>query len=282
MRYKDYYKILNISKTAAPEEIKKAYRALALKYHPDKNPGNLQAEEQFKEVNEAYNVLSDPDKKQKYDNLGSNWEQYADRGTTSGGNYGHSRRDSVFSDFFESIFGFAEPTGRRRTKGHDYKANISISLEDAFHGTSRIINANGKRLNVNLKPGIKDGQVLKMTHHGAPGTNGGKPGDLYVTVNVNKHRKFTRKENDLYADEPLNAITAMLGGNLTVGAIDKSVKINIPEGTDSNKTFRLKNMGMPDYNKPGSRGDYYARVVITVPKNLSETEKNTLRNLKRY
>ncbi len=281
MEYKDYYKVLDVNKTSSQDEIKKAYRKLAVKYHPDKNPGNPTAEERFKDLNEAYDVLSDPSKRQKYDNLGSDWQQYSARGSSY--HYRRRRRNesSHFSDFFESFFGYEEPSFRRRpTKGQDYSAQATITLEEAFSGTSRRLNLNGTRLNLNLKPGIVDGQVLKMSGRGAPGGGGGPAGDLYVTINVGKHNKFTRKGNDLYGDEPLDALTAIVGGSLTVHSISKSANITVPEGTDSNKTFRLKGMGMPDYNNPAMRGDYYAKLVIKVPKNLPEIDKTILRNLR--
>ncbi len=294
MDYKDYYKILGVDKKAGQDDIKKAYRKLAIKYHPDKNPGDKKAEEKFKEINEANEVLSDPDKRKKYDELGENWQHYQQGG--GGGQYGFgggrpggggqqyysSSDEGGFSDFFESFFGRGGGGfggGRQRTqqiKGEDYQAETTITLEEAFQGTTRQVNLANQKLNLKLKPGIADGQVLRMKEKGGPGMNGGPHGDLFITIHVQKHPRFTRKGDDLYFDHSLDAFTAILGGKLPVDTIDKTININIPPGTDSDKTFRLKEMGMPEYSNPRQRGDSYVKVVITVPKNLSEKDKETL------
>jgi curved DNA-binding protein len=291
MEYKDYYKTLGVDKKATQEEIKKAYRKLAVKYHPDKNPGDKKSEEKFKEISEANDVLSDAAKRKKYDDLGSDWQQYAQQnyGGQGGSAQGRGRRsrqfsegdEEGFSDFFESIFGFSGSSRRSNVqmKGEDYSAEATISLEEAFHGTTRQINLTNQKLNLNLKPGIPDGQVLKMKGKGAPGRNGGPAGDLFITVHIATHPKYERKGNDLYADEPLDVYTAILGGKEPVKAIDKAVSITIPPGTDSNKTFRLKGMGMPDYKDPLKRGDYYVRMIITVPKTLTAEEKELVERL---
>ncbi len=301
MEYKDYYKTLGVDKKATQDEIKKVYRKLAVKYHPDKNPGDKKAEEKFKEISEAYDVLSDAEKRKKYDTLGSDWQQYAQagqrgnagdyfnsqqyarqgRGQGQGGAQFFSSEDSGFSDFFESIFGrgaagFSGARGSQHMQGEDYQAETTISLEEAFHGTTRQLNLATQKLNLKLKPGIADGQVLRMKGKGAPGMNGGPDGDLFITIHVQKHAVYERKGNDLYFDQAVDAFTAMLGGSITVKAIDKSLKINIPAGTDSNKILRLKEMGMPTYANPKQRGDCYLRVIITVPKNLSQQDKDAL------
>ncbi|MCD6010638.1 MAG: DnaJ-class molecular chaperone with C-terminal Zn finger domain [Flavipsychrobacter sp.] len=292
MEYKDYYKILGVDKKASQEDIKKAYRKLAVKYHPDKNPGDKKAEEKFKELNEANDVLSDPDKRKKYDELGANWQQYQQGGgyqdfggtrgyggSRTGGTY-YSEEDSGFSDFFESLFGSRSGGGgrgrRNGMKGEDYQAETTITLEEAFHGTTRQLNLENQKLNLKLKPGIADGQVLRMKEKGGPGYGGGPNGDLFITIHVQKHPRFTRKGDDLYFDSPLDAFTAILGGKLPVQAIDKTLNINIPPGTDSDKVFRLKEMGMPEYSNPKQRGDAYVRVVLTVPKNLSDKDRELL------
>lgn len=284
MEYRDYYKILGVEKSTSADDIKKAYRKLAVKYHPDKNPGDKKAEEKFKEINEAYDVLSDPDKRKKYDNLGSNWQQYAQPGgfgqTYQGYNRSNRRQandEGMFSDFFESIFGFGD---QRRSnvssKGQDQQAETTISLEEAFHGTTRQVNLGDHKLNLKLKPGIANGQVLKMREKGAAGRNGGPAGDLYITVNIAAHPRYERKGNDIYSEAPLSVFTAILGGKEPVTTIDKTLSINIPAGTDSNKTFRLKGMGMPDYDHPERRGDHYVKMVIEVPKDLTSTEREQL------
>jgi curved DNA-binding protein len=298
MDYKDYYKVLGVDKKATQDEIKKIYRKLAVKYHPDKNPGDKKAEEKFKEINEANDVLSDPVKRKKYDELGENWQQYQQGGGGSpfgfqggqrpgGGQsqYYSSSDTGGFSDFFESFFGsggggFGSGGGRQRStrqmKGEDFQAETTITLEEAFHGTSRQVNLEHQTLNLKLKPGIADGQVLRMKEKGGPGMNGGPHGDLFITIHVQKHPRFSRKGDDLYFDHPLDAFTAILGGKLPVATIDKTININIPPGTDSDKTFRLKEMGMPEYSNPKQRGDCYVKVIITVPKDLSEKDKEAL------
>jgi curved DNA-binding protein len=288
---------LGVDKKATQEEIKKVYRKLAVKYHPDKNPGDKKSEEKFKEVSEAYDVLGDPDKRKKYDNLGDNWQnqqqggyqndfnnsRQAGRGRQQSSSQYFTGDESGFSDFFESIFGRGATgfgnTGQRggmQMKGNDYQAEAVISLEEAFHGASRQINLTNQTLNLKLKPGISDGQVLRMKEKGGPGMNGGPNGDLFITIHIQKHPVYERKGDDLYFDQPLDVFTAMLGGKLSVQAIDKALKINIPPGTDSDKTFRLKEMGMPEYSNPKQRGDSYVRVIISVPKNLSDEDKETL------
>lgn len=286
MEYKNYYKILGVEKTTTQEEIKKAYRKLAVKYHPDKNQGNKKAEETFKEINEAYDVLGDVEKRKKYEQIGDNWQQHANQNqqeyyAQSNKKYNQNQsnsNESRFSDFFESIFGYNDNIKRSTTKrrGEDHQANTTITLEEAFHGTSRQVKLSTSQLNLKLKPGITDGQVLKMKEKGGTGINGATAGDLYITIQVAPHNKYERKGNDLYADEPLDVFTAIKGGKQVVSAIDKQLTVTIPAGTDSNKVFRLKGMGMPHYDNPQERGDYYARLVITVPKNLTTKENNLI------
>jgi curved DNA-binding protein len=293
MEYKDYYKILGVAKTATAEEIKKTYRKLAVKYHPDKNQGDTKSEEKFKEINEANDVLGDPEKRKKYDDLGENW-QYQQQGNP---NAGQSRRqsqgneyygggdDGRFSDFFESIFGHdASGFGNARQrsyqmKGEDLQGEVEISLEDAFNGTSRQFTVNGQKLNLKIKPGVTDGLVLRVAGKGNPGANGGPSGNLLITIHVAKHHRFERKENDLYFDEWLDVYTATLGGKLPAHTIDKTLNVNIPVGTDSGKSFRLKGMGMPLYADATQRGDAYVRVMINVPKDLSDEEKDLFKQL---
>jgi len=294
MEYKDYYKILGVDKKASQEDIKKTYRKLAVKYHPDKNPGDKKAEEKFKEINEANDVLGDPEKRKKYDDMGENWQAYQHGGFPNGSGQRRSGRqqrtqqnyqgdEGQFSDFFESFFGSGgfgggRTSGGRRTqmKGEDYQAETSISLSEAFHGTARQVNLSEQKLNLKLRPGIEEGQVLRMKEKGGPGMNGGPAGDLFITIHVEPDARFERKGNDLYFDQPLDAFTAILGGTLSAHGIDKTVNIKIPPGTDSHKVFRLKGMGMPVYSDPVQRGDGYVRVIITVPKDLSESDIETL------
>jgi curved DNA-binding protein len=300
MDYKDYYKILGVSKTASQDEIKKAYRKLAVKYHPDKNPGDKVAEGKFKEVNEANEVLSKPDKRKQYDELGENWQNYQQAGgyANHGGNRGGNRRSSggggfstedfyggggQFSDFFESIFGGgASPGGgggRRASAGEDLQAEMQITLEEAFHGGSRQVTIGDSKVNMKLKPGITEGQVLRLKGKGEPGRNGGPNGDLRITMHILQNPKFERKENDLYFDQPIDLYTAVLGGKIAVQSISKTVNMTIAPGTDSNKTFRLKGLGMPYYNDPEKFGDAYVKVIIQVPKHLTDQEKELFEQL---
>ncbi|HET8964211.1 MAG TPA: DnaJ domain-containing protein, partial [Chitinophagales bacterium] len=221
MEFKDYYKILGVSKTASTEEIKKAYRKLAVKYHPDKNQGNKAAEEKFKEANEANDVLSDPEKRKKYDELGENWKYYQSGGTPPNQGFRGGRQQyqysgaaddfdsGNFSDFFESIFGnrFGGKT-RGPSKGEDYQANVTLSLEEAYWGTARLLEVNGEKLQMKFKPGTADGQTLRIRGKGGPAGKGGQRGDIYVNVHISSHPDFERKENDLYCDIPVDLYTA--------------------------------------------------------------------------
>ncbi len=291
MDYKDYYKVLGVDKKATQDEIKKAYRKLAVKYHPDKNQGDKKLEEKFKEANEANDVLSDPEKRKKYDELGENWQHYqpgAQGGPGRGGQgYQYNNPDEgSFSDFFESLFGHSSSgfgNSRQRgggaRKGTDYTVETEISLDEAFYGTERQLTLETQKLNIKIKPGITEGQVLRLKGKGGPGVRGGAAGDILLTVHVARHPRLERKGNDLYFDTYLDAFTAMLGGKLPVTIIDKTLNINIPAGTDSGKVFRLKETGMPDYDDPTRRGDSYVKVMLTVPKNLTEEEKEILTTL---
>jgi len=289
--YKDYYKILGLKKGASADEIKKAYRKLAVKYHPDKNPGDKAAEDKFKEANEANEVLGNAEKRKKYDELGENWQQnqqYANQ--NRGGRPGFSTEEfygdgGQFSSFFESIFGSGAGFGgsRQRSsrpqKGENQEATITLTLDESFHGTSKQVTLNGTKLNLKFKPGTSQGQVLRLKGKGGQGFFGGENGDLLITVTIAPNGRYEVKGSDLYFDQPLDIYTAILGGKVTVQGIDKSVTMNIPAGTDSHKTLRLKGMGMPVFGKADERGDAYVRMVLQVPKNLSDEEKELFAKL---
>ncbi len=289
MDYKDYYKILGVSKTATTDEIKKAYRKLAVKYHPDKNPNNKLAEDKFKEANEANGVLMDAEKRKKYDELGENWNQYQQPGQSgkaqdrSAGNgrsryqsYNANEQEGDFSDFFENIFNATysdRQQGKpRATKGHDYKADMHVSLEDAYTGVARQIELQEQKLQIKIKPGVKDEQALRLRGKGGKGLNGGQDGDIYITVHVAKHARYKRKEDDLYCDIMVDLYTAILGGSIIIETIRNPIKMNISAETDSGKVLRLKGMGMPRYGKENEFGDLYAKVSIAIPKNLTPRE----------
>lgn len=284
MDYKDYYKILGVTKTATAIEIKKAFRKLAVKHHPDKNPNDKAAEEKFKEVNEANGVLSDVEKRKKYDELGENWNNYQpnaqgynsaqERNTAYSA--GEQFNEGNFSDFFESVFGSRFGGAKQRTqqayKGEDYNAEMQLSLEEAYSGTTRLIELNKLKLQLNIKPGVKEGQLLRMKGKGGKGSNGGQDGDVYITVHVTEHPHYKRKEDDLYCDITVDLYTALLGGKTLVRTLHNPIKMNIAAETDNGKVLRLKGMGMPRYGKENECGDLYAKVNIVIPKNLSPKE----------
>ena len=306
MEYKDYYKILGVDKSATQDEIKKAYRKLAMKYHPDRNAGNKSSEEKFKEITEANEVLSDPEKRKKYDTLGSNWKQYQNTGGQGFGdfytNFGGGRRPSGstyefsgdindifggvggggFSDFFESFFGgsgrgFGGRTPPQKT-AIDVEANMNITLEDIFNGSEKQISVEGKKLKIRIIPGTKDGQKLRLKGMGRSKTANGEKGDLYLNLHVLQHPFYEIKENDLYYNLDVDLYTAVLGGKENIKTLDgKTISISIPEGTESGKTLRLKNLGM---NNNNVRGDLFVRILVTVPKSLSKEEKELFKKLK--
>lgn len=291
MNYRDYYKILGVDKSASAEGIKKAFRKLAIKYHPDKNPNNKQAEEKFKEINEANEVLGDPAKRKKYDELGENWNQYQQQGGQEGNfdwskwqNQGGGQHRTYhegdfsggdFSDFFSNIFGgeFQGRTRKQRVrKGNDLEAEIQISLEEAYHGTARQLQVDGETLQIKIKPGVSEGQNLRLKGKGGHGSGGGIRGDIYMKVHIEAHPYFARKGDDLYHDISVELYTAILGGKTTIRTLKGTMKIDIPKGTENGKVFRLKGLGMPKFGKENEFGDLYAKANIILPKNLSEKE----------
>ena len=302
MDYKDYYKILGVDKKASQDEIKKAYRKLAVKYHPDKNPGDEAAEEKFKEINEANEVLGDPEKRQKYDELGENWQHFQQGGgqgsgfdwsqwqqQPGGGRYYYEGGasdfgDEGFSDFFENIFGGMGGRGgqRRRAqgKGQDYEANMEITLEEAYHGTSRILQLQNQKIRINTKPGTQDGQKLRIKGKGAPGFNGGPAGDLFINVSVLPHSLYQRKGNDLIQKINVDLFTAVLGGKTEINTFSGPVKVTIPQGTQNDKTLRIKGKGMPLYGKKDQFGSMLVKININIPSNLSEEQKELFEKLR--
>ncbi|NCA84624.1 MAG: J domain-containing protein [Clostridia bacterium] len=309
MEYKDYYKTLEVEKSASQDDIKKSYRRLARKYHPDKNQGNPKSEEKFKELQEAYEVLRDAAKRQKYDQLGANWNQYQHAGggandfgrwaqQGAGSEYRTASFDEVFgdsggfSDFFRSFFGGAAGnsesfggTRRRRTsgyrsiKGSDYQAEVRLTLADAFRGSSAVLDVNEQKIKVNIKPGVRDGQVLRVKGKGAPSPTGGESGDLLLKISVFNNTPFTTEGNDLRLAVTTDLYTAMLGGKLTVDAIDKPISVTLPRETSIGKTLRLKGQGMPVYGKADERGDLYLKINVALPKGLTVEEVNLFEKL---
>lgn len=305
MEYKDYYKVLGVDKNASQEDIKKAYRKLAVKYHPDKNVGDKQAEEQFKLINEANEVLSDPEKRKKYDQLGENWKQYENQpggGWSSyGGGGGQGRQyqyegdfsdifgsgGSGFSDFFEAFFGRGAGSGGRRSqretqyKGQDFEAEVGITLEEAHHGTVRVIQVGDEKLRITIKPGVDDGQLLRVKGKGGQGSNEKYRGDLYVRIKILPHTVFSRKGDDLYAKQNIDLYTAVLGGEVMVNTISGTIKVTIPAGTPNGKTIRIKGKGMPVNEANDKFGDLYLELHILTPANLTEKEKQLFEQLRK-
>jgi curved DNA-binding protein len=302
MEYKDYYKILKLNKDASNEEIKKTYRRLAKKYHPDKNPNDKKAEEKFKQISEAYEVLKNPEKRKKYDQLGTNWKQYHSAGggewfrdfanSEQGGGFHFSgdfdevfSKAGGFSDFFENFFGAGSRTSGRRTsnpqKGRDYSAAISISLEEAHKGTEREISVNGKKIKVKITPGIEEGKKLRLKSQGAEGTNGGEKGDLYLIIQIQKHPVFERTNNDLFMDLNVDLYTAVLGGKKEITTIDgRRINITIPQQTANGTILKIKGIGMNNPDQSQNRGNLFIKIFVDVPKNLSEEEINLFKKLR--
>lgn len=307
MEYKDYYKILGVSKNATKDEIKKAYRKLAVKYHPDKAKGNKEAEEKFKEINEANEVLSDDEKRKKYDQFGENWQYYQQSGQQGGFDWsqyaspGGGREyysysgdagdfgGSGFSDFFETLFGggFGQTQTRRRRgasrtsqiRGEDLSAELSITLEDAYHGAEKIFDLDGESIKLKIKPGIADGQLLKLSGKGSRGYRGGTAGDLMLRINVLGDPLFERKGNDLHTNMSVGLYTAILGGKAPLKTFKGTINISIPKESQNGKVMRLQGMGMPAYGRPAQFGDLYVKLSVDIPTNLTPKEISLFQEL---
>lgn len=286
MEFRDYYKELGLSKSASDDEIKKAYKKLAVKYHPDKNPGDKAAEEKFKTINEAYTVLSNSDKRQQYDQYGENWNYYKEAGNKSR-QYADTKAHGYdffgqngFSDFFETFFGSGfKRSGKGSVRGTDYEGNLGITLYEAYFGASKTFKVNGRPYSIKLKPGISDGKTLKIKEKGGPGVNGGPNGDLYITVQIENDPVYERKKDDLHIEFKIPVYTLILGGKYSVNTMKGPVNIDIPAETPNGKIFRLKNLGMPKYSLENEYGDLYVKVNAEIPRNLSEEEKNLIHQL---
>jgi curved DNA-binding protein len=316
MQYRDYYDILGLSKDAGERDVKRAFRGLARKYHPDVNPGDPKAEERFKEINEAYEVLSDPEKRKKYDQLGSDWARWQQTGgragdfdwsrwTTGGGpgagvhvRYGRPEDfeglfggAGTFSDFFTQIFGGAarragDASGgfrfrSRPSRGQDFQQEVQISLREAYSGTTRVLQKDGRRLEVRIPPGARSGTRVRVSGQGGPGPSGGAPGDLYLRVSVEPDQQYDRQGDDLHVTVAVELYTAVLGGKTTVPTFSGQVSLAIPPGTQNGQTFRLRGQGMPRIKKPSERGDLFAEVDVLVPEHLSQREKDLFEELRR-
>ena len=290
---RDYYAILGVSKDASEADIKKAYRKLAVKYHPDKNPNNKEAENKFKEINEAYEVISDPDKRKKYDQFGENWNRVNEQGPPPGGGgqyqyYGGDAGGGGFNfegdpnDIFESFFGGSGFGGGRKNgkmKGGDFQSETTITLEEAFHGTDRLLQLENQKLRIKLKPGSYEGQVIKLAGKGGPGRNGGPAGDLFITIHVMPHARYKRDGNNLVQTLNIDLFTAVLGGKQEVETLTGKISITIPAGTQNGKILRIKSKGMPVYGKTDQWGDLLLEIHVNIPEQLTDEQKELFKQL---
>ena len=292
MTFVDYYKILGIDKTATPADIKNAYRKLARKYHPDLNPNDKDAKTKFQQINEANEVLSDPEKRKKYDQHGKDWQhadqfnnakQYQNQSSNFGGqNYSEAQTEGDFSDFFESMFGGSGSAGRGRQvkfRGEDYNAQLQLNLIDAFTNHQKTLTVNGKNIRITIPAGIENGQTIKIAGHGGAGINGGPNGDLYITFSISNHPKFSRLGNNLYATVDLDLYTALLGGEMTTDTLNGKVKINVKPETQNGTKIKLKGKGFPVYKHEGEFGDLYITFALKIPTNLTAKQKELVTEL---
>jgi DnaJ-class molecular chaperone len=322
VEFKDYYATLGVSKTATDKELKAAYRKLARKHHPDVNPGDKGAEARFKEINEAYEVLGDADKRRKYDELGANWRLYEQAqaqgqpfpggGSPFGGGPGEGGawtinmgggpggyrtmtddemremfgNDDPFSNFFHTFFGGAGPgagEGRARgraprpARGRDIESEAELTLEEAYHGAMRRVSitlgGHARSVDVRIPPGVKDGSRVRASGEGEAGSGGAASGDLFLRVHIKPHPVFERKGDDLYVKVPVAPATAVLGGEAQVPTVTGSVRLKVPETTQSGQTFRIKGHGMPVVGKPDAKGDLYATADIQLPRTLTADQR---------
>lgn len=284
MEFIDYYKILDISKTAAEPEIKAAYRKLARKYHPDLNPENKEAETKFKEINEANEVLSDPENRKKYDKYGKDYKhgeayekarsQQQQYSSQQSGPQDFSNEE--YSNFFESMFGGGKSSysqGRsQKYKGQDYNSELNLELKDVYITQSQILTVNGEKIRLTIPAGVENGQIIKIKGKGGMGANGGPNGDLFIKFNINNHTQFKRVGNDLYQNIDLDLYTSILGGEIYVDTFNGKVKLQIKPDSKVDSKVKLKGKGFPIYKKEGEFGDMILSYHIKLPTNLSEKE----------
>lgn len=303
MEFIDYYKVLGLKKDATKSDIKKAYRKLARKYHPDLNPDDSAAQKKFQQINEAHEVLIDPEKKKKYDKYGKDWQhaeefekarsqqQYQQQysgggfgGRTSGGfeGFGGAGDHGDFSDFFESMFGGAARGGGRRTarfRGQDYNAELHLNLSDIYKSQKQTLTVNGRNIRLTIPAGVENGQTIKIKGYGGEGVSGGPKGDLFITFAIKNNTAFKREGKNLYKDVDLDMYTAALGGSITVDTFDGKAKLTVKPETQNGTTVKLKGKGFPVYKKEGQFGDLFITYKIKIPTNLSTREKELLQEL---
>ncbi|MDO6596140.1 J domain-containing protein [Oceanihabitans sp. 2_MG-2023] len=297
MAFIDYYKALGVSKTASEKDIKKAYRKLARKHHPDLNPNDKEAEKKFKEINEANEVLSNPENRKKYDQYGEHWQnseayeqakqqqsrqQRAYQGQ-AGGSGGYSERD--FEDIFGNMFG-GQASGRRgsgnsRFRGQDFNAELQLDLKDVYEEHKRTLTVNNKNIRITIPAGVENGQTIKIKGHGGKGVNGGPNGDLLIQFSIHNHTKFKRNKDNLYTTVNLDLYTAMLGGDLMVDTFTSKVKLTIKPETQNGTKVKLKGKGFPKYKKAGQFGDLYITYQLKTPTKLTDKEKELFTELQK-
>ncbi len=288
----DYYKILGVDKNATEKEIKSAYRKLARKFHPDLNPNDKDAKKKFQEINEANEVLSDPEKRKKYDQYGKDWKhaeefknavQYQGQASDfRGQSYSGTQFDGEFSDFFESLFGGFKDTRRGRQvkfRGEDYNAEMHLDLIDAYETHQETLTVNGKKIRITIPAGIENGQTIKIAGHGGQGINGGPNGDLYITFLIADNPKFKRLGNDLYTKVDLDLYTAILGGEITLDTLDGKVKLKVKPETQNGSKIKLKGKGFPVYKIKDKFGDLYVTFMIKIPTDLTERQRKLFSEL---
>ncbi len=292
MAFIDYYKILGISKNATQEDIKKAYRKLARKYHPDLNKDNPNAQEKFQEINEANEVLSNPEKRKRYDEYGENWK-YAEElekqkkrqtkeqsGTREGTFWYSDDNTSGFSDFFEELFGNRYRNYNRAMRGKDYESELHLTLRQAAEEQKQILNLNGKNIRITIPAGVADGQVIKLRGYGEPGKGDAPDGDLYITFRIKEDPTFKRIGNDLYTTTTIDLYTAVLGGEIILDTLNGKVKVKIKAGTQNNSKIRLREKGFPIYKQSGKYGDLILSIQISIPTLLTERQKELFKQIK--
>lgn len=274
MAFIDYYKVLGVESNATPDEIKKAYRKLTKRYHPDLHPNDPTAKERFQEINEANEVLSDPEKRRRYDEYGENW-RHADEYEAQRRQYGNS---SGFSDFFEQLFGAGGFRTRKRN-GEDIQATITLSLRDAAVAHKQTFSIGGEEVRISLPAGIADGQKIRLKGRGAPSPSVGERGDLYITFRIEPDKEFTRKGDDLYTTATTDLYTLLLGGEIILPTLSGSVKVNVRPGTQPDSKLRLRGKGFPVYKQEGKHGDLIVTFKLLLP-TLNEKQKELLRKIK--
>ncbi|MDR3652587.1 MAG: J domain-containing protein [Paludibacter sp.] len=291
MNFVDYYKILGIDKSASPKDVKNAYRKLARKYHPDLNPNNQDAKTNFQQINEANEVLSDPEKRKKYDQYGKDWQhadefekqkqqqsQYA--GSQAGGGFSGRQSTGDFSEFFESMFGGSGRSRQTKFRGEDYTTEIQLDLLDAYKTHKQTLTVNGNNIRITIPAGVENGQIIKIPGHGGAGTNGGPNGDLYITFSVANHPNFKRLGNNVFATVDLDIYTAVLGGEIILDTLDGKVKLKVKPETQNGTKVKLKGKGFPVYKNEGQFGDLQVTYSIKVPTNLTEKQKELFEELR--